>query len=146
MDFKRRLSDAIARAGLADGEVADRLRAAGFDASHDRVYRWRRGRSLPGVDELPAVAEALGADLTWLATGRRDTGTLDPEEATALVVLRSLRLPLDEAIRRLSSPAPAAAPPASVPLPPRAGEPFPAQPEPEPPIAPPSPGRRRGSA
>lgn len=103
MSFQRRLLDAVSRLGMTDGAVAERLVAAGYDASHDKIARWRKGKSLPAVDDPPMVAVALDADLVWLATGRRDAGTLDDDEATILVVAKSLRLPLDEAIRRLSA-------------------------------------------
>lgn len=103
MSFQRRLLDAVSRLGMTDGAVADRLNADGYDASHDKIARWRKGKSLPGVDDLPVVAKALESDLVWLATGRRDASTLDDDEATILVVAKSLRLPLDEAIRRLSA-------------------------------------------
>jgi hypothetical protein len=105
MDFKQRLIEAIARTGLTDGGVAERLADAGYpEPSHDLIFRWRNGRSLPPIDDIPAIAAGLGVDPVWLTTGRMDLGTLSPNEAMIVTVIRSLRLPLDEAIRRISTP------------------------------------------
>lgn len=121
MGFHERLEAARKSSRMSFQAIGDRL-----GRSREAPRAWCRGESQPTADDVIKLAELLGVDAGWLLTAR--SPSLTGPESQAVEIVRALGLDAAEVIRRLSTPAPA--PPASLPVPPRPGDAFPAQPEP----------------
>ena len=57
--FGARLAQRRTALGLSQQEVADRMRDAGSGVSHQTVWKWESGETVPRRSRLPALAAAL---------------------------------------------------------------------------------------
>ena len=64
INFGIRLSEALAKAKLTQGELARRL-----ETSPSLVSRWRNGEIAPGVNNYKKLAKILNVDMGWLMGG-----------------------------------------------------------------------------
>lgn len=84
-DLAKRISLARGRAGLSQSDVGRTL-----GVTRAAVSQWESGLTVPGIDRLPGLAEALGADPVWLAFGiEQSERTPAPREAGAAPVEKS---------------------------------------------------------
>ena len=57
--FSHRIAQRRRALGLSQQEVADRMRDAGSGVSHQTVWKWEAGETVPRRGRLPALAAAL---------------------------------------------------------------------------------------
>jgi len=87
--FGQRLQKAIEKSEIRKVRLAGELKV-----NPSRISEWIRGKRVPSIQQLPALARILDADLHWLITGHpAPTGPTDAliEEAVrAAPVLQAL--------------------------------------------------------
>lgn len=55
-----RIHELRIKSGMTVDQLADAIRAQGFEVKKITVYSWERGASSPHVDAFPYIARALG--------------------------------------------------------------------------------------
>ena len=58
----RRIRTARKRAGLSRRDLMLKLRAHGIDVVEATIFNWENGGSIPTVEKLPVLAEALSVE------------------------------------------------------------------------------------
>ncbi len=75
MDLGEKLYFYRTRAGLSQGELAERL-----EVSRQSVSKWETGNSVPELDKLIRICEVYGITLDELVRGERGEGEATPSE------------------------------------------------------------------
>lgn len=98
-DVAKRILEAMATAKMNQAQLAE---AVGTTPA--RVSDWKAGKSRPTIDQLANVAKVLGVSVDYLLgvsdEPRPDASTADM--AVVAVLIRSLNLTTEEAVRRLA--------------------------------------------
>ena len=61
--FAQRLSSAIAASGMTTQQLA---RECDNAFTPRTIFRWKAGVTVPGIEALPILADALGVSADWL--------------------------------------------------------------------------------
>jgi transcriptional regulator with XRE-family HTH domain len=95
-EYRQRLSEAVRK---ARGDRSQRKFAKDLRVSYPAVRSWEEGESLPGLENLEAIAGALGVSLeeflAYLRNEELEAATPKPKIADDLLPLVN-RLPLEE--------------------------------------------------
>lgn len=82
-EFSKRLNLALDNAGVREHgrgvDIQNELKRKGLKASTESIRKWLSGISIPGVDNMKALAEFTNVPISWLQFGEGDISSTSNE-------------------------------------------------------------------